>query len=176
MWSNFINTSREHIPSNTSKIASIPCEDTNCQWNDISGFSVMIVICTTFDQQEHTACIDPVLTSWSQVSRRWKSGADGVSLSIKWFTMLHRRACLSCCNLKLVLRSSSAKPSSIWTSSEITMTKIIYLSEWINFVVLIPSCCAVNNVGKWSMYQHTQDGLVGISCIELQGLHRLLEG
>ena len=105
--SNFMVTSREHLDSRTSRIASIPCEDTSSVC--MSGLSINVVnwrrISVGTGEEWH------LLTSWSQASRSWKSGADGVNSSMSWLTKLHNRACLS--RWRLDSKSSSEKPSSI---------------------------------------------------------------
>jgi hypothetical protein len=115
---NFIITSLEHLPSRTSKIASIPWEDTS--WSCISGASCMI-----FNNE-------------SQASRSWKSGAEGVSWSMSWLTVEQSLACLSRCRLDS--RSSSSKPSSIWkVRQDDRMSwreEKSYLREWVFLVII----------------------------------------
>lgn len=105
----FIVTSREHLDSKTSRIASIPCEDTS--WVCMSGLSINVLSWKDMGTPFSTDKECYMLTSWSQASRSWKSGADGVNSSMSWLTKLHNRACLS--RWRLDSKSSSEKPSSI---------------------------------------------------------------
>lgn len=135
--SSFNVTSLDERPSRTSNIASIPCAETSCDC--ISGVSAMILSCQTGrqrPQQQERAGVRR--TSWSQASRSWKSGADGVSSSMSCVTVADSRAYLSRC--RLASRSSSEKPSSIYanvSTTSCTLVFLTYLCKRILLVILI---------------------------------------